>query len=187
MLESALAALQSLADPGLLLMLMIGVAAGLVMGLIPGLGGTGAVAILLPVTFGMEAPQALALLIGALAVVHTSDTVSAVLLGAPGSASASVTMLDGYAMARRGQAARALSLAFLSSMAGGVIGAIGLTLAIPLARPLVFSFGSLFLGDGLSLVAVALGIFGLAEIASRASQRRGEKQTISLGGGWGQG
>src|SRR3712207_8638221 len=76
MLESALAALQSLADPGLLLMLVIGVAAGLVMGLIPGLGGTGAVAILLPVTFGMEAPQALALLIGALAVVHTSDTVS---------------------------------------------------------------------------------------------------------------
>ena len=50
MLESALAALQSLADPGLLLMLVIGVAAGLVMGLIPGLGGTGAVAILLPVT-----------------------------------------------------------------------------------------------------------------------------------------
>ena len=142
MLGSALAALQSLADPGLLLMLVIGVAAGLIMGLIPGLGGTGAVAILLPVTFGLDAPQALALLIGALAVVHTSDTVSAVLLGAPGSASASVTMLDGYAMARQGQARRALSLAFLSSMAGGIIGALGLTLAIPLARPLVLSFGS---------------------------------------------
>jgi putative tricarboxylic transport membrane protein len=55
MLESALAALQSLADPGLLLMLLIGVAASLIMGLIPGLGGTGAVAILLPVTFGMDA------------------------------------------------------------------------------------------------------------------------------------
>ena len=71
-----------------LIMLAVGVVAGLVMGLIPGLGGTGAVAILLPVTFGMEPGQALALLIGALAVVHTSDTVSAVLLGAPGSASA---------------------------------------------------------------------------------------------------
>ena len=235
MLESALAALQSLADPGLLLMLVIGVAAGLVMGLIPGLGGTGAVAILLPVTFGMDAPQALALLIGALAVVHTSDTVSAVLLGAPGSASASVTMLDGYSMASQGQARRALSLAFLSSMAGGIIGALGLTLAIPLARPLVlsfgspelfmltvlgvalaavlsrgnvakglaagllglllgtvgtspttaeyrFTFGSLFLGDGLSLVAVALGIFGLAEIASRVGQREHTEQPITLGG-----
>jgi TctA family transporter len=225
MIDSALAALASLADPSLLLMLVVGVVAGLVIGLVPGLGGTGAVAILLPVTFGMEAPQALALLIGALAVVHTSDTVAAVLLGAPGSASASVTMLDGYAMARNGEAARALSLSFLSSMAGGIIGAVGLTLAIPLARPLVlsfgspelfmltvlgialaaglsrgnvakglvagllglllgtvgtspttaeyrFTFGSLFLGDGLSLVAVALGVFGLAEIASRAGQRR---------------
>jgi putative tricarboxylic transport membrane protein len=240
MFDSALSALQSLAQPSLLLMLLVGVAAGLVMGLIPGLGGTGAVAILLPVTFGMEPAQAFALLIGALAVVHTSDTVSAVLLGAPGSASASVTMLDGYAMARRGQAKRALSLAFLSSMAGGIIGALGLTLAIPLARPLVLSFaspelfmlsvlgvslaavlsrgnvvkgvlcgllglllgmvgtspttaeerftgGSLFLGDGLSLVAVALGIFGLAEIATRVGQRRTSRNLVTLGGGWGAG
>lgn len=240
MFDAALSALQSLAQPSLLIMLLIGVAAGLVMGLIPGLGGTGAVAILLPVTFGMEPAQAFALLIGALAVVHTSDTVSAVLLGAPGSASASVTMLDGYAMARRGEAKRALSLAFLSSMAGGLIGALGLTLAIPLARPLVlsfaspelfmltvlgvslaavlsrgnvikgvlcgllglllgmvgtspttaeerFTFGSLFLGDGLSLVAVALGIFGLAEIATRVGQRRTSRNLVTLGGGWGAG
>lgn len=237
MVDSAFSALSSLASPSLLIMLAIGVVAGLVIGLIPGLGGTGAVAILLPVTFGMEPEQALALLIGALAVVHTSDTVAAVLLGAPGSSSASVTMLDGYAMARKGQAKRALSLAFLSSMAGGVIGALGLTLAIPLARPLVlsfgspelfmltvlgvslaavlsrghifkglaagflglllglvgtapttaeerFTFGSLFLGDGLSLVAVALGIFGLAEIAGRVSQRRTPKSTVELRGGW---
>lgn len=237
MLDSALAALASLADPSLLLMLVTGVIAGLVMGLVPGLGGTGAVAILLPVTFGMDPASALALLIGALAVVHTSDTVAAVLLGAPGSASASVTMLDGYSMAKKGQAARALSLAFLSSMAGGVLGAVGLTLAIPLARPLVLSFGSpelfmltilgvslaavlsrgnvakgltagllglllgmvgtspttaeqrftggsLFLGDGLSLVAVALGVFGLAEIASRVGQRNKPGDEVRLGGGW---
>lgn len=240
MLDSAMSALASLTDPALLLMLLVGVIAGLVMGLIPGLGGTAAVAILLPITFGMEPAPALAMLIGALAVVHTSDTVSAVLLGAPGSASASVTMLDGYSMAKKGQAKRALSLAFLSSMAGGVIGAIGLTLAIPLAKPLVlsfaspelfmltvlgvalaavlsrgnvikgltagalglmvgmigtspttaeerFTFGSLFLGDGLSLVAVALGVFGLAEIASRASQRRGDSAQVKVDGGWGSG
>lgn len=240
MTDAAFSALGSLADPSLLAMLAIGVVAGLVIGLIPGLGGTGAVAILLPVTFGMDPEPALAMLIGALAVVHTSDTVAAVLLGAPGSASASVTMLDGYAMARQGQAKRALSLAFLSSMAGGVIGAIGLTLAIPLARPLVlsfgspelfmltilgvslaavlsrgnvvkgltagflglllglvgtspttaeerFSFGSLFLSDGFSLVAVALGIFGLAEIASRVGQRRVAEKPVELTGGWGSG
>ena len=60
MIESALAALSSLADPSLLLMLVAGVVAGLIMGLIPGLGGTGAVAILLPVTFGMDPSSALA-------------------------------------------------------------------------------------------------------------------------------
>lgn len=240
MTDAAFSALGSLADPSLLLMLAIGVVAGLVIGLIPGLGGTGAVAILLPVTFGMDPEPALAMLIGALAVVHTSDTVAAVLLGAPGSASASVTMLDGYSMARQGQAKRALSLAFLSSMAGGLIGAVGLTLAIPLARPLVlsfgspelfmltvlgvslaavlsrgnvvkgltagflglllglvgtspttaeerFSFGSLFLSDGLSLVAVALGVFGLAEIASRVGQRRVTEKPVELTGGWASG
>lgn len=240
MTDAAFSALASLTEPSLLIMLAVGVVAGLVIGLIPGLGGTGAVAILLPVTFGMEPEQALAMLIGALAVVHTSDTVAAVLLGAPGSASASVTMLDGYSMARKGQAKRALSLAFLSSMAGGLIGAVGLTVAIPLARPLVlsfgspelfmltilgvslaavlsrgnvlkgltagflglllgmvgtspttaeerFTFGSLFLGDGISLVAVALGIFGLAEIASRVGQRRVAEQPIALEGGWGSG
>ena len=53
MLDSAMAALASLADPSLLIMLLIGTVAGLIMGLIPGLGGTGAVAILLPITFGM--------------------------------------------------------------------------------------------------------------------------------------
>jgi putative tricarboxylic transport membrane protein len=237
MVESAVAALQSLFVPEQLILLLIGVVAGLIIGLIPGLGGTGAVAILLPVTFGMDPEQALALLIGALAVVHTSDTVAAVLLGAPGSASASVTMLDGYAMAKQGQAARALSLAFLSSMAGGILGAIGLTLAIPLARPLVlsfgspelfmltvlgvslaavlsrgnvakgltagflglllgmvgtspttaesrFTFGSLFLADGLSLVAVALGVFGLAEIASRVGQVDKPGAVVELAGGW---
>ena len=237
MLESALTALQALVQPQQLLLLLIGVLAGLVIGLIPGLGGTGAVAILLPVTFGMEPEQALALLIGALAVVHTSDTVAAVLLGAPGSASASVTMLDGYSMAKQGQAARALSLAFLSSMAGGILGALGLTVAIPLARPLVlsfgspelfmltvlgvslaavlsrgnvakgltagllgllfgmvgtspttaenrFTFGSLFLSDGLSLVAVALGVFGLAEIAARVGQRDKPGEVVKLAGGW---
>jgi TctA family transporter len=58
MLDSAMAALASLADPSLLIMLLIGTVAGLIMGLIPGLGGTGAVAILLPITF-CWAPRAL--------------------------------------------------------------------------------------------------------------------------------
>src|SRR6185503_14457735 len=144
MVESAVAALHGLFAPEQLILLLIGIAAGLIIGLIPGLGGTGAVA-----------------------VVHTSDTVAAVLLGAPGSASASVTMLDGYSMAKQGQAARALSLAFLSSMAGGILGAIGLTLAIPLARPLVLSFGSPEL-----FMLTVLGV-SLAAVLSRGNVAKG--------------
>lgn len=240
MLDSALSALANLFAFSNLLFLVLGVAAGLVIGIIPGLGGTGAVALLLPFIFVLEPTQALALIIGAVAVVHTSDTISSVLLGVPGSASATVLLLDGHAMARRGEGARALSIAFLSSMVGGLLGALGLSLSIPIARPLVLSFGSpelfmltvlgisltavlshgnmikgllagafglllgtvgsapaaadyrytfgsLFLSDGLDLVAVALGIFGLAEVVSLVGSRSSVATGAGLGSGWGAG
>ncbi|AXG14261.1 tripartite tricarboxylate transporter permease [Intrasporangium calvum] len=240
MFDAAFQALAALLDPTLLIYLVVGVLAGLVMGIIPGLGGTGAVAVLLPFAFILEPTQALALIIGAVAVVHTSDTIAAVLIGVPGSASATVTLMDGHAMAKQGQAARALSIAFLSSMAGGVIGAIGLTLSIPIARPLVlafgspelfmltvlgisltatlsrgnmvrgliagvlgvllgqigaapaaadyrFTFGSLFLNEGLDLVAVALGVFGLAEVIHLVAKRGAVSEVTGIGGGWRQG
>lgn len=240
MLDAAGSALVAFLDPALLLFLVLGVLAGLVVGIIPGLGGTGAVALLLPFIFVLEPEQALALIIGAVAVVHTSDTISSVLIGIPGSASATVLLLDGHEMAKQGQAARALSIAFLSSMAGGLLGAIGLTLSIPIARPLVllfgspelfmltvlgisltallsqgnmvkgllagsfglllgqiggapaaadyrFTFGSVFLRDGLDLVAVALGIFGLAEVVSLLARKTAVAAKTGLGTGWGLG
>lgn len=237
MFDAAMSALAQLLDPTLLVFLVIGVLAGLVMGIIPGLGGTGAVAVLLPFAFVLDPTQALALIIGAVAVVHTSDTIAAVLIGVPGSASSTVTLMDGHAMAKQGQAARALSLAFMASMAGGILGAIGLTLSIPVARPLVlafgspelfmltvlgisltatlsrgnmlkgliagalgvlvgqigaapaaadyrFTFGSLFLNEGLNLVAVALGIFGLAEVIHLVAKRGAVSDVTGIGGGW---
>ena len=240
MLDAATSALAALLDPTSLVFLLAGILSGLVIGLIPGLGGTGAVAILLPFVFVLEPQQALALIIGAVAVVHTSDTISSVLVGIPGSASATVLMLDGHEMAKQGHAARALSIAFLSSMFGGLLGAIGLTLSIPIARPLVLSFGSpelfmltvlgisltallsrgnmlkglvagsfglllgqigaapataeyrytfgsLFLTEGLDLVAVALGIFGLAEVVSLVARKTSVAAGAGLGSGWGDG
>ena len=240
MLDAATSALAAFLDPTMLLFLLAGILAGLVVGIIPGLGGTGAVAILLPFIFVLEPEQALALIIGAVAVVHTSDTISSVLIGIPGSASATVLMLDGHEMAKQGQAARALSIAFLSSMAGGLLGAIGLTLSIPIARPLVllfgspelfmltvlgisltallssgnmlkgllsgafglllgqvggapaaaeyrYTFGSLFLTEGLDLVAVALGIFGLAEVVSLVARKTSVASGSGIGSGWSQG
>lgn len=238
MLDAALSALGALLDPTTLAFLLAGVLAGLVIGIIPGLGGTGAVAILLPFVFIIEPHQALALIVGAVAVVHTSDTISSVLIGIPGSASATVLMLDGHEMAKQGQGARALAIAFLSSMAGGLLGAVGLTLSIPLARPLVlnlgspelfmltvlgislaallsrgnmlkglvagafglllgevgaapaaadyrFTFGTLFLNEGLDLVAVALGIFGIAEVVSLVARKTSVAAGSGIGSGWG--
>lgn len=167
MIDAALSALAGLLDPAMLATLAIGVLAGLVMGMIPGLGGTGAMAVLLPFVFLLETQQALALVIGAAAVIHTSDTISTVLLGIPGSASSSVTLLDGHTMAKKGQASRALSIAFVSSAAGGLIGALGLTVSIVAARPLVLLFGSPEL-----FMLTVLGI-SLASLLSRGNIAKG--------------
>ena len=141
MFDAAMSALAGFANPGTLLMLAIGVVARLAMGVLPGLGGTAAVGILLPFVITLPPEQSLAILIGAVAVVHHSDVITAILLRVPGSASAAVVMQDGNALARQGQAARTLSVCFVASMVGGVLGAVGLTFSIPIAEPLVLAFG----------------------------------------------
>ncbi len=142
MAEALRAAVELFVNPARLGMLALGSAVGLLVGILPGMGGIVAVAILLPFMVKLDPFPALAMATGALAVVHTSDTITSVLIGAPGSAAAVPTMMEGHPMARRGEAARALAAAYLSSLVGGIIGAVGLTLSIPMARPLVLSFAS---------------------------------------------
>uniref|UniRef100_UPI0030F3B451 tripartite tricarboxylate transporter permease n=1 Tax=Vreelandella lionensis TaxID=1144478 RepID=UPI0030F3B451 len=111
--------------------------------------------------YGMEPSVALGMLMGLVAVIPTGDTFASVLLGIPGSSASQATVVDGFALAKKGQAARALSSAFLSSMIGGLIGALVLTAFILIARPVVLSFSSseLFMLTllGLSMVAVLSG------------------------------
>ncbi|MBI2210140.1 MAG: tripartite tricarboxylate transporter permease, partial [Deltaproteobacteria bacterium] len=142
MWDAALIALERFADPLHIGMLMAGVMAGTVIGILPGMGGIASVAILLPFIFKLDVNTAMVLLIGSVAVVHTSDTITSVLIGTPGSAAAAATVLDGHPLAKQGQAGRALSAAFLSSLIGGLIGTVFLTLSLPIARPLVLLFGS---------------------------------------------
>ncbi|MGO2243120.1 MAG: tripartite tricarboxylate transporter permease [Halomonas sp.] len=141
--------------------MVIGVLIGLVVGIIPGLGGIAGMSLLLPFLYGMEPSVALGMLMGLVAVIPTGDTFSSVLLGIPGSSASQATVLDGFALAKKGQAARALSSAFLSSMIGGLIGAAVLTAFILVARPIVLSFSSseLFMLTllGLSMVAILSG------------------------------
>src|SRR5690606_34392137 len=113
-----------------LLYLLFGVSIGLSVGLLPGLGGLTAMALVLPFIYGMETTQALAMIIGMLAVTNTSDTFPSVLMGVPGSSSSQATVLDGYPLAKMGKASRALSAAFIASLVGGIFGAIILTFSI---------------------------------------------------------
>ncbi len=120
--------------------LALGVIIGLYFGAVPGLSGLVGMAILLPFTFGMEPVSAFAFLLGMFAVTTTSDTIASVLLGIPGTAASQATILDGYPMAMRGEAARAFGAAFTVSAVGGLLGAIILGLSIPIVKPLILSF-----------------------------------------------
>ena len=120
--------------------LFAGVLAGLFLGAVPGLSGLVGMAILLPFTFAMEPVPAFALLFGMFAVTTTSDTIASVLLGIPGTSASQATIIDGYPMAMRGEATRALGAAFSVSAIGGLLGAILLGLSIPIVKPLVLSF-----------------------------------------------
>ncbi|MEM7343562.1 MAG: tripartite tricarboxylate transporter permease [Chloroflexota bacterium] len=161
MLELALEALSIVFQPTNLGIMLLGVLVGVVVGILPGLGGTVGMSLLLPFIFGMDAESAIPLMIGMAAVIHTADTFPSVLLGVPGSSGSQATIMDGYPLARMGQAARALSAAFFSSMFGGLIGAATLLLILPVARPVVLAFGSpeLFMLAvlGLSMVAILAG------------------------------
>ena len=141
-MDNALAALSELFEPLRLFALIMGVLAGMVFGMLPGLGGVAAVSIMLPFIFLFDSYAGLALLLGAISVVYTSDTITSVLLGAPGSPASAPTAIEGHAMARRGEAATALGLGFLASMTGGLIGAMTLALAIPVAGPIVLALGT---------------------------------------------
>jgi putative tricarboxylic transport membrane protein len=138
--------------------LMLGVFLGIWLGAVPGLGGIIGLVLLLPFTFGMDPVPAFALLLGMFAVTSTSDTIASVMLGIPGTAASQATILDGYPLAQKGQAARAFGAAFTVSAFGGVFGALILAVSLPLILPIILSFNSpeLFM----------LGVLGLAMVGS---------------------
>ena len=109
MFEALFAALATIVSGPSIFFLILGVLIGLVVGVIPGFGGTVGLSLLLPFVFGMEPVSGIAMMMGLLSVVATSDTFPAVLIGVPGSVSAQATVMDGFPLAKKGQAARALS------------------------------------------------------------------------------
>ena len=157
-------------QPQQILYLVLGVVLGLSVGVFPGLGGIAGLSLVLPFVFGMEPVSGLALMVGLVAVIPTSDTFASVLMGIPGSSASQATVLDGFPMAKQGEAARALAAAFVSSLFGGLFGASILTFFILIARPLVLQFGMPEMLAvtllGLSMVAILAGRIALKGVAA---------------------
>jgi putative tricarboxylic transport membrane protein len=147
-----------LLDPMFYAYVAIGVGVGMVVGIIPGLAGGAGLAILIPFVFGMDPVNGIALLIGMLAITTTSDSFASILLGVPGTAGSQATIIDGYAMTRRGEGATALGAAFTASLIGGVFGGLSLLGVAWLARPLIMAMGSpeLFMLALLGITLVAI-------------------------------
>ncbi len=141
--------------------MLIGTAAGIVIGALPGLNVTAGIAILIPLTFGMEPLFALGLIAGIFNGASYSNAIPAILINVPGTPASVATTYDGYPMAQQGKAADALRIACYASAIGAVLSAVSLiTVAPPLARiTLLFGPPEYFWLSvlGLSSIAVLLG------------------------------
>jgi TctA family transporter len=162
MLEALLEGLVLVLQWKALAFMLLGILLGFWVGLLPGLGGATTLALMLPFVYTMQPVEAFAFLLGMHSVTATTGDITSVLFGVPGEAASAATILDGHAMAKKGEAGRALGAALASSFVGALVGAVALAAAIPVVRPLVLTFGSpeLFM----------LAIVGLAFIASLSSQ-----------------
>jgi putative tricarboxylic transport membrane protein len=203
----------------------IGVLLGTLIGVLPGIGPTATIAMLLPITLALSPVTALIMLAGIYYGAQYGGSTTAILINLPGESSSSVTAIDGYQMARRGQAGHALAAAALGSFCAGTVGTMFVAVLAPLLTKMALKFGPaeyfslMFLGlvmsvalahgsvvkalamvmlgmlfgmvgsdiyegtprftlefselaDGISFVAVAVGVFGIAEILRNLENER---------------
>lgn len=122
------------------LFMMIGIVVGMFIGLVPGLSGLSGLGLLLPFAIGQPPEVAFPFLLGMFATTTQTDTIPAVLIGVPGTAAAQATVLDGYPMAQRGEAERALSASYLASILGSIVAAVIFVAFLPVLRPLIDEF-----------------------------------------------
>jgi len=142
--------------------LILGVALGVTFGIIPGLGGTTALALLIPFTYNMEPFDAMMLAGGVMGATSFGGSITAILINTPGTAPNAATTFDGYPMAKQGKAGMALGASATASAIGGLIGLCTLLLVIPIAKAIVLFFGppEFFLLALLGLCAIAISCRG---------------------------
>jgi putative tricarboxylic transport membrane protein len=143
-------------SPSALAAVGFGVLIGLIFGSIPGLTFTVALALALPITFSMDTVPAIGLLLGTYIGGMTGGSVSAILLGIPGTPSAAATVLDGHPMTKQGKASIALGTAVIVSAFGGIFSLIVMIASVDLVSRVAISFGPAEI--------FALVVFGLSTI-----------------------
>ena len=162
-------------SPTIMLLIVIAVPIGMFFGAVPGLGGKLGIVLLIPFAFGMDPLPGAAFLLAMHAVVHTGGSIPSILFGVPGTGPDAATVVDGFPMAKRGEAGRALGASLGASGFGGVVGGLFLAAMLPVLKPVVLAFspaeffllailGITFIatlsGDSL-LKGLLVGMFGL--------------------------
>lgn len=158
MLEAFVSGFLQVFSPTAFPMLIVGIAVGFWVGILPGLGGPVTMALMLPFIFDMKPVEAFSFLLGMFAVTSTTGDLTSILFGVPGEPDSAAVILDGHPMAKNGETGRALSAALMSSLVGAVFGAFILAATIPIVRPLVMALGS--------PEYFALAFLGIAFVAS---------------------
>ena len=155
-MESFLSGLEQLARWDVLAALLIGSVGGVIIGAIPGVGAAVAIAILLPATFSLDPLVGLTILLGVYGSSMYGGSLPAILINTPGTAVNALTTYDGYPMTKRGEARRALALAYSASFFGGVFSIVCLILLSPLLAWVAPHFGSreIFLAALLGIILV---------------------------------
>jgi putative tricarboxylic transport membrane protein len=176
MLDGIFSGLSTAVMPINLLMVTVGCFAGTFIGMLPGLGPITAIALMIPITYGFDPSTGLILMAGVYYGAIFGGSTSSILINAPGVAGTVATAFDGYPMAQKGQAGKALAIAAYSSFSGGTIAAIFLLVAAPALASVSLSFQSAdyfalmvlgltavsaFAGKGQVLKAITMTLFGI--------------------------
>jgi len=158
-------------DPFVIGLIVIGTIAGVIVGALPGLSSSMAVALLLPFSLYLEPIPAIALLSALYCAGTFGGSITAILINAPGAPPAAATAFDGYPLAVKGEAGRALGIAAISSASGGIFSVLVLLFAAPLLARVAYTFGP--------PEYFALAVFGLSMLSTIS----GEQPVKNLIGG----
>ncbi|ENK2093215.1 tripartite tricarboxylate transporter permease [Vibrio vulnificus] len=173
MLDGILQGLSTAVMPMNLMMVVIGCFVGTFIGMLPGLGPISAIALMIPITYGLEPSSGMILMAGVYYGAIFGGSTSSILINAPGCSSTVVTAFDGYPMAQKGQAGKALALAAYASFTGGTLSAIMLLVAAPALATVSLSFQS---SDYFALMLV--GLSAVAAFAGKGQVIKAWMMTI---------